>query len=130
MNTENQNTQSKKLTTQALSGPTNSNSMNTIARLVTRSANADNQVDLILGAAIRNSGVLQPNTIYEIQEYLGNLIFVKIGPSAIKNSGPIDPKTSHHLGLNWGNDVNWILDYGGDKHLLTEDELIRSIDSN
>ncbi len=96
--------------------------MTTIARLVTRSAHADDHVDLILGAAMRGSDALQPNTIYEIRECLGELTLVKIGPSAIKNPGRVAPKAPHHLHLSWGNDVNWILACGNGKHLLTETE--------
>lgn len=97
-----------------LGGKTN---MTTIARLVTRSARADDKVDLIIGAATKGETELTPNTIYEIRECMGELTIVRIGPSAIKNPGEKSPVMT-----NWGHSVSEILDCSNNVYLLTEGE--------
>jgi len=90
--------------------------MNKIARFVTRGT-ADGKVDLILGSAFFSQKVLKSNTIYEIQEAMGELVIVEKGPSAL-GSGITDSK----LDVCWGNSVDHILHCVGAHSVLTVEE--------
>lgn len=49
-----------------------------IVRFVTRGTE-DGQVDLIIGAAIRNQDALMPNCVYEVREVLGEAMLIYVG---------------------------------------------------
>jgi hypothetical protein len=93
--------------------------MQTIARLVTRSARVDGKVDLIIGSATKGETYLKPNTIYEIREVLDELMIVEVGPSAIQDPGEPSP-----LAVSWANTVNEILTNCSGAHLLTVKEAV------
>jgi len=55
---------------------------NVVARFVTRGTDGDTgTVDLLIGSGFRGSGVLKPNTVYSIKDFMGTLLVVEEGES-------------------------------------------------
>ena len=85
--------------------------MVTIARFATRHIdNKPDEVDLFLGVMFKEkSKYLQPDSVYEIQECLGELVIKRIGNSAIPTE--------------WNKDISTILDYGIGGIITTIEEM-------
>jgi hypothetical protein len=95
--------------------------MTAVARFVTRGC--DKKDGLFIGVKLKGwDEHLKPGRIYEIQDWLGELVIKDIGPSAIKTSlRDYDEKPYRLLG-GWGSGVEWILECIGKSIFLTEDE--------
>lgn len=102
--------------------------MKLVARLVRRQGSDEND-GLILGSCMREGeSLLKKGVIYEIQQVMGELIIVEVGPCAI----PVDyteenqTGTAHNPGVCWGHDVNRIV--SNQQHLLTVAEYNQMIE--
>lgn len=86
--------------------------MNPIMRFVGRPDEKDpTRPNLFLGVSFKASRFLKPNTVYELQEIMGEVVLKEVGPS-----GP---------GQNtkmWNSDVSVLLDTHGRYLFLTVDE--------
>lgn len=83
-----------------------------LARIVFRENGDINKPDLIIGSCFKNQNIFKGNEVWEIQDIIGSLTLVKIGPSVI-NSGVST--------FTWGRSVNDLLHLG--KYLyLTKQE--------
>lgn len=95
--------------------------MNTIGRLVTRPANDEKtQTDIFVGVLSKSQTFLKPDTVYEIQEILGQLIIKEVGPSIL----PMDmqdktPNKVHSYGYMWCNKIGDIMESAGKHMVLT-----------
>jgi hypothetical protein len=91
--------------------------MKTIARFTPRPG--DPQGALVLGYLFEHGKqFLKQGRVYEIQEFLGELIIKDIGPSAME-IGPVGSSFYNHY-PNWYSGVDAIVTDG--RHLLTQDE--------
>lgn len=97
--------------------------MKAVARFVTRGTGRRGEVDLVLGTAFRNNGVLKPNRIYELRLVADELMFVDVGPSAIGKT-----MKDSRISVAWCHTVNDILNHGG-THLLTREEMRQQVRS-
>lgn len=70
----------------------------------------------------RAQGDLKPDRVYEIQNILGELVIRDVGPSAIQM---VPPAESKMYGMSWYNDINYILECSGGRHILTIDEITK-----
>lgn len=61
----------------------------------------------IIGKVLELNGPLQPNRIYQIEQFMGELTIRDLGPSAIQDKP--DKKTPG--APTWGFDFNWIFKY-------------------
>lgn len=93
--------------------------MKILGRIVIRPAADGVSGDLILGALFKDQkeSQFEPNTIYEIQDWDGEIGFKPVGKAAIG-----DTREKSAIGVCWGNSIDHILDIGGGKHLLTIEE--------
>lgn len=83
--------------------------MDKFCRIVARSTG-----DIVLG---KNFGILEPGCIYEIKEFLGQLILQNIGPSVVKDAVQSEPR---RVQICWGHNVSRIVESGD--HLYTPEE--------
>ena len=93
-----------------------------VARFVIRPDGNGQDDKLILGCSF-NAGVLKPGCVYEIQEFLGQLVIREIGPSSCGYS-----HKNTKGGISWCNDANQII-HGG-THLLTDREYVENINDD
>jgi hypothetical protein len=92
--------------------------MKTLARLVIRKT-SDKDGGLILGMLFKNAmSKLKVNTIYELQEVLGELSIKELGPSAIGDTR----RESLLSGICWCNDITTVVDVAGPQLVLTQNE--------
>lgn len=92
--------------------------MNFIGRLVTRGHK--NKVDLMIGMVDKKQTFFKPNHIYQLEEVLGEIIIKDMGPSAIQDKQGL-------LNVGWFSDISHIVSVGGNKIILTADEVRRGI---
>jgi hypothetical protein len=93
--------------------------MKTVARFVTRNS-GDDKDGLILGVRM-NDSTLKPGTVYEIQELIGELMVVEVGPSGVKPTIPDYLGGLYHLPFCWGNCASTLLGWGK-RIFMTEKE--------
>lgn len=91
--------------------------MKPIARFVTRPHNDTDasQIDLILGNVFKGKNPLKPGHVYQIEEYLGDLVIKDKGEAAIKM------KLANSIGVCWGHSINEIVE-SGNYFMLTDQE--------
>jgi hypothetical protein len=99
--------------------------MTPIARFTTRGADdSNNQVDLIVGAAFKQQdGIngLKPDHVYEIREFLGELMIVDLGLGIVRQ--PKEAMKDKNLFLNWGSNFAHIVTSSAKTYLLTLKEM-------
>src|SRR5580658_488097 len=88
------------------------------ARFVVRK---DEKGGLILGKL--NGDLFKPNTVYQINEILGEFIIREVGESVITNPGENVKDSLHGAQLNWGWDASRIVEDGS--HLYTREEYMK-----
>jgi hypothetical protein len=95
----------------------------TVARFVTRFQGEND--GLFIGALTNGGkGVLKPNTIYEIQEILGQLVIVEIGMACGAGTDNClgDKYNSPGVMFHWGSDIgDLIASYGGQMFLSAKE---------
>lgn len=98
--------------------------MKTVARFVTRLQGEGD--GLFVGSLTQQGvGTLDPNSVYEIRDVLGQLTLVKIGEATGSNEGVIGPKRERADGIafHWAHDISDILASRGALLFLARDEL-------
>jgi len=90
--------------------------MKPIARFVIRPDENKAGGRLMLGIDIAQVSSLKPNTIYQIEDILGELVIREVGQAVIGKDGNELPY------CNWGHAINDVLQFGDGKHLLTIEE--------
>jgi hypothetical protein len=94
--------------------------MKPLARFVIRPTNKGPKGDLLLGIMFQrqNHELLKANTIYEISDCLDALMIRSVGEAAIGCD-----RDHSNLWVSWMNDINYILEAGEKKWILTKEEL-------
>lgn len=95
-----------------------------IARFVIRPANNEKTVgDILIGALSKFQSALKPDTVYEIEEILGQLIIKEVGQSIVpmnkkdKTEGKI-----HDYNTSWNSRIDHVMEIYGNKLLISNDE--------
>ncbi len=97
--------------------------MKTIGRIVTRLQGEND--GLFIGVMMKDQSLFKPNTIYELVDVMGTVMFKEVGqatgagPDNCATNNMSEGKTQFH----WAQDIGYIIGCYGQTMFLTADEL-------
>lgn len=96
------------------------NNMTMLARFIYRGSGKED--GLFIGSSVRGQQFFEPNTVYEIVEFLGETMIRKVGKSIIRETAETNNHDLELPYMSWSWTINDIISEGGRELWLTREE--------